>query len=402
MKIAIMTHAMEVDGVSRFVLALGDYLTANGDDVTVVAVSAQREWWGMVAAANMHGALMPRHTGDSRVSHALRLASYLAHNRFDAVISNIGWTDWAAHQSLSFLPDAVAAVVVLHGHDEMVYHAAKISSAGWNVAVAVSPQVERTIAAILPHKPVRLIPNGLPCPTDLELAGRSAWRLPLRLLYVGRLVEPKGVFLLPDILRNCRALGVPVSLTIVGAGDGEAELKARLLAADVDKLVEFMGLLPGAEVIVQMRRHHALLLPSHREGLPMVLIEAQANGCVPVASLLPGSTDAVIVDHTSGLLAPPGDDRAFAERVEGLTEAQRWRTLSRNGIVHARTYFSQETMGRRYAALLREAVGGGQTLIPRQRQRWRRLLSYSWREYLPLGLRTTGARLLRRTIRSGI
>jgi len=48
------------------------------------------------------------------------------------------------------------------------------------------------------------------------------------------------------------------------------------------------------------------------EGLGLVLLEVQANGCVPVATKLPGISDYAVEEGVTGLLTPEGDAAALA------------------------------------------------------------------------------------------
>ena len=69
---------------------------------------------------------------------------------------------------------------------------------------------------------------------------------------------------------------------------------------------------PTAAIEDYFRAADVFAMPSAREGLPIVLLEAMACGLPAVASRLPGSTDTMIEPGVNGLLVPPGDVAAFA------------------------------------------------------------------------------------------
>ena len=98
------------------------------------------------------------------------------------------------------------------------------------------------------------------------------------------------------------------------AGDGElrGELEAMVAEAGISSRVHLLGwrddvdkLLPLADVLV---------LPSLWEGMPLVLLEAQACGVPVVASDIAGNRDCVQHER-DGFLIPPGDDQHMAERL---------------------------------------------------------------------------------------
>lgn len=388
MKIAILTPWIKIGGISQFVLTLGEYLLDQGYDVTVVTLYEQGDRWERLAAAGVHAVHLPMRWQDGRVQHALRVSRYLARQQFDLVITNIGVANWAGYHCVGFLPDDMIALFVLHGHNPQVYQVAAVHRDAWNLAVAVSPQLQNTAAARMPEKQVRLIPNGVRDPTLAECTRRSGWATPLRLLYVGRLEDrSKGIFLLPGILHTCLAQGLQVALTVVGDGRDRLELERRFAEASVAGQVEMAGALSHDAVYAAMQTHHILLLPSFTEGDPLVLKETLANGCVPVASRLPGITDAVIREGLDGLLAVPGDSLSFASKVAVLADPLLWQMLSQTGIAHARTGFTTHVMGEHYDSLLRELAAGGAPLAQlRHYGYWHRLTQYGWRYFVPSGL----------------
>lgn len=138
---------------------------------------------------------------------------------------------------------------------------------------------------------------------------------PLRLVFVGRLIEAKGLFEVVDALQAVREQGVPVSLQIAGSGPDEARLRARVDQLALTALVEFVGPVFGEAKDRLWRQADVLVFPTwHREGMPYALLEAMAAGVVPITCPVGGIPD-VITDRHDGLLVPPRDPKALAEAI---------------------------------------------------------------------------------------
>ena len=139
----------------------------------------------------------------------------------------------------------------------------------------------------------RWIPNGVEIPEDV---GKEAE--PPQILFVGRLSAEKGIRTLVDATRG---------LNLVVAGDGPL----RSIAPGA------LGFVPHEEVQRLLARAAVVVLPSHREGLPMVLLEAMAQGRAVVATPV-GGIPSLIENDVTGLLVPPGDAKALREAIERL------------------------------------------------------------------------------------
>jgi glycosyltransferase involved in cell wall biosynthesis len=143
---------------------------------------------------------------------------------------------------------------------------------------------------------------------------------PLRLLFVGQVGRNKGV---PDLLHALRRLAerdLDVSLTLVGPEElpGQADA-CRALAAEL-KLgdrVRFAGTLMGEVLYAQFREHDAFVLPSFREGLPVVLFEAGAFE-LPVVTTRVGSIPDLVRHDANGLFVEPGHPEQLAGVLELL------------------------------------------------------------------------------------
>ena len=114
--------------------------------------------------------------------------------------------------------------------------------------------------------------------------------------------------------------GGPAStLVCVGATsprqfEADAQLAAGIRdAADRSGFGERLRLVPPTNRIEDyFRAADLFVLPSAREGLPIVLLEAMACGLPCIASRLPGSTDVMIDSGRNGHLVPSGDPVALA------------------------------------------------------------------------------------------
>jgi glycosyltransferase involved in cell wall biosynthesis len=97
-----------------------------------------------------------------------------------------------------------------------------------------------------------------------------------------------------------------------------------------------------------------VVLPSYREGLPKVLLEAAASGCAVVTTDVPGCRDAITPGET-GLLVPPRDAKALADAIQRLVEnPELCRRFGSAGRVLAEEHFSIETVVASHLAVYRE------------------------------------------------
>lgn len=131
---------------------------------------------------------------------------------------------------------------------------------------------------------------------------------------------------------------------LVVVGDGE--LKEKLLAnadeAGVGARIHFLGYIP--EAARYLRAFDAFLLTSQKEGLPYVLLEA-GYGYLPVVASDTAGVHDVILHNFTGLLAKPGDTRAFSQAIEKvLGDATLSRSLSDELLKRVQKSFSLEQM----------------------------------------------------------
>lgn len=182
----------------------------------------------------------------------------------------------------------------------------------------------------IPSVRLTVIPNGVdterfsPSPVRRRLSDRE-----IRLLTVARLTRQKrledGIRILSNLAHTH-----PVTYTIAGSGEDEQRLRDECRKYGVANRVHFTGQVPHDRVPSLMAEADIFLLPSRWEGMPNALLEAAACGLPCVAYNVEGISEILTHNH-SGLLIPPGNQKALAQAVASLIEnRERYEMISRN------------------------------------------------------------------------
>jgi glycosyltransferase involved in cell wall biosynthesis len=267
------------------------------------------------------------------------------------------------------------------GHDEpaaarALGHAAFAAYAGADLVISVSPALARAyVDGGLPEAKVRVVANAVdtdrfrpPLP-DERVAIRRELGLPLDtpiVLFVGYFSADKR----PDVLYEAWSrIDAPVStLVFVGATESRYKEVDPAIAEQIRRKVEANGqrqavrfVAPTLAIEKYYRAADVYVLPSQREGLPIALLEAMSSGLACVATRLPGSTDSIIEDGTSGRLVDADDPNGYSDAIAALLRdrhlalrlgaAARARALARYSIRHT---------AEQWLAAYREVVGDAQ------------------------------------------
>ena len=140
--------------------------------------------------------------------------------------------------------------------------------------------------------------------------------------FVGRLVPEKGVWELLRAMALVRWQHPEAKLLIVG--ETLKSDRARSETASVTRFIQEEGLTEAVrcvgfqdDVAPYLSAMDLFVLPSHREGLPLTVLEAMASGLPVVATNIRGCREEV-VDGVTGRLVPPEDPRALAEAISAI------------------------------------------------------------------------------------
>lgn len=157
------------------------------------------------------------------------------------------------------------------------------------------------------YNPV-VVPTAMPSPRNGQ---------PLRAVSLGRLGSNKGSY---DLVRAIGMLpnDIRAGLRVTMAGDGEVDQVREFVRANaLEDTVEVLDWVGPDERDRLLAESAIFVLPSYSEGLPMAVLEAMANGVVPVTTAV-GAIPEVVTDGVDGVMVKPGDPAQLAAVLQSL------------------------------------------------------------------------------------
>ena len=289
---------------------------------------------------------------DTAGLHAHFLHTPASVARYTALLRGLPWSLSAHAKDIWTIPDWEKREKLAHAR----------------FAVTCTAYGHRHLADLAPGRPVELAYHGLdqadfPAPPARPPRDGGTADDPVRLLSVGRLVGKKGY---GDLLRALAALppGLAWRFDHVGGGPLGPALREQARALNLDDRIVWHGALPREGVIARMAAADLFALASKtetdgdRDGLPNVLLEAQALGLAVVSTRQAGIPE-LIAEGRNGSLVPPGDIGALAEAIATLAADPAKRgEMGARGAQIVRERFAAEAGLDRIATLLDAAHGG--------------------------------------------
>jgi glycosyltransferase involved in cell wall biosynthesis len=173
-----------------------------------------------------------------------------------------------------------------------------------------------------------VVPKVRPMGVDLTNAftpGEGA-RDVAHLLFVGRLVEKKGLDVLLRAMPTVVAAHPSVRLTIVGHGPLDGRLRAEVARRKLSGNVSFTGPLTQDRLVPLYRSASLFVSPfratasGDQEGLGLVMVEALGCGCPVVASDLPATRD-ILLGTPGCVMVASEDANALASALIAMLDA---------------------------------------------------------------------------------
>jgi glycosyltransferase involved in cell wall biosynthesis len=207
---------------------------------------------------------------------------------------------------------------------------------------------------------VAVVPNGCPPAVRPDEVGQRDEERPL-LVYVGKLSRAKGV---DDALLAARSISASVpNLEFVLCGDWDppgyrAEAMRLVEESALTGVVRFPGSTTGQDKEALFARAWVLVVPSHSEGQPWVILEAMSAG-LPVVATDTGAIAETVEDGASGFVVPVGDSETLARRVTALVQDRDlWKRMSEGSLRRYQERFTVECSHTALADEIEQVLSG--------------------------------------------
>lgn len=175
------------------------------------------------------------------------------------------------------------------------------------------------------------------------------------LLYVGKLIDTKGIF---DLLRAMPLIleWIPCHLLVAGDGPQAREVHEQVARLGLADHVTLVGYLRGGQLEAAYRMARALVLPTYwAEGFPTVITEAMDWGLPIVTTRIRGAAD-YLEEGVNALFVPPRDPGAIADAAERLLSDPSLCAKMAHANQEKVQEFAPEKVARQYLKALEETV----------------------------------------------
>lgn len=247
-------------------------------------------------------------------------------------VDGLHWMEWCREMGIGYVsviqanaehlwPDDVLADRLLAAH--------QYAKATYFVSQANLELFENQIGARLSN--AKVVRN----PYSVSYDATPPWPIndgTIRFACVGRLVPmAKGQDLILQVLALPQWRNRPIKVSLVGGGPMERSLRRLATQLGVQNKIDFFGHVTSIENV--WAEHHALLLPSRYEGLPLALVEAMLCKRPAIVTAVAGNCE-VLEDGVSGFVAPFPTVDSLANAMERAWS--RRSTLQQMGLVAGR------------------------------------------------------------------
>jgi len=175
-----------------------------------------------------------------------------------------------------------------------------------------------------------------------------------RILFIGRMVPDKGYDILLKIIKKVSDIQGDWEFRIIGDGP----LKNKILKEiELSGIKEKISWLPSTELIIEEYLNSSIyLMTSRTEGLPMVLLEAQACGLPIVSFNCETGPAEIVIDNENGFLIDCFDIEKMAQKICLLCSDYDLRTkFGKNAVENVRK-FSPEAINSKWKMLFRKII----------------------------------------------
>ncbi len=162
--------------------------------------------------------------------------------------------------------------------------------------------------------PAKCFLSYLTVDIDKYLAKKESYETK-QMIYVGSLIQRKGLDLLMDALADTRE---DIRLVIVGEGQEKQALEQQIESLGITDRVEFKGFVEGEALRELYRSSDVFVLPTREDCFGLVILEAMCASLPVISSKYADGARDLIVEGENGYIVDPEDTEGFAAAIERI------------------------------------------------------------------------------------
>jgi glycosyltransferase involved in cell wall biosynthesis len=356
-----ITHDLDIGGLQQVIVNLCRTIDRERFDVSVLCLRHLGEFVPIIEKLGIEVILLPQKQNSVDYLSFLKVAKILREKKIDVIHT---------HNTQPLIDGTLGALLagvktIIHtDHSREFPDKRRYMFAEWLLShfvykmVGVSKPTSRdliTYERISPRKVVTVL-NGIDGSNFGITVDKQKKRRELGITGEGpviglgvRLSEEKGVAYLlramPEIIKQYP----DINLVIAGKGASEKSLKREAADLGIEKNTLFIG--PRLDMPEVLKVLDLYVLPSLREGLPTILLEAMAAGCPIVATDVGGNHMAITHGESGSLVESKNPGALAAEIVRVLGDEQLRNSYARRGLELFRSNFTAQAMTAQYEKL---------------------------------------------------
>ena len=367
MHVAIIVDTLRIGGAQKLVTTLVSSVSGRNVESTVISFreNAAAANIDLIRSAGVNVMTFPS-CSLLDLRRLIRLIRFFRAQKFDLIHTHLSYANIlgclagyyagipviATLHSTSHDPHRISRLVKRLEEFILRYFARRIIAVGYSVATAHQ--------AHLGLRAVDVIPNGVPAPLAISPEERQSIRREIAgdenrvvIISVGRLVQAKGYDDMIEAFAIVHQRDPRTILVIAGAGSLFDKIKKKISDMQLEESVNCLG--ERSDISQLLAASDIYASSSHREGLPVALLEAMIAG-LPIVATSVGDIPKVITPET-GIIVPPHEPACLADALSDLINApEKARMMGNAARSRAMQEYSLDTWINRLASLYEETL----------------------------------------------
>lgn len=215
--------------------------------------------------------------------------------------------------------------------------------------VVLTEEMEKNIKGLFPHKLVSVLRNPINLEKMKNIKGHE--RMRNSLLYLGWYIKAKGVYDLVDAIEILTQKGIKIHLDFYGTKQLD-ELENYVRNKQLIEQICINGWLSDANKLEALYKCTMLILPSHSEGIPNVILEAMATK-TPIIATPVGGLKEILRDGENAIIAQANNPRDLSEKILKCFENKALRNkITANAYQEATTKYDVRVIKEEFARII--------------------------------------------------